>query len=298
MMNVQDIFEEFWVIFLIYAILVGLIVGSFLNVVIYRLPVMDKRRRSQSISEKTLQISAISEAQTPFNLAVPRSACPVCKHPIGVLENIPVISWLMLGRRCRHCHTPISGRYPFVELLTALLTLLVVLKFGANWQALAGCLFCWILIAVGFIDFDQQNLPDSLTLTLMGSGLAINFFDIWVPFSESVTVAITAFLLFWCFYQVAILLKRKTKVNSGYCLFMAGLGAWLGWSLSALLVVIAFCGFICSSLLKHDKNLKSEGGYQLFPFGSWLALSGLLVLFYGSTILDKWLKWTMTGFSN
>ncbi len=219
---------------------VALCVGSFLNVVIYRLPVMldrEWRQQAQAILEMP---PAADEAQTPFNLAVPRSRCPQCNHQITAFENIPVISWLLLRGRCSQCKTNISARYPGIELLTALCSVAVVAVYGFTGFGLLACVYTWMLIALDFIDYDTKLLPDQMTYPLLWLGLIANgFFPGIVSLADAVVGAIAGYLFLWLTYWGFKLLTGKEGMGYGDFKLLAALGAWLGWQALPSIILIA-----------------------------------------------------------
>ena len=264
----------------------GLIIGSFLNVVIYRLPVMMDREASAFCVE-LLQYSETTPAlsEEPFNLVVPRSRCPGCGHGITALENIPVVSWLVLRGRCSRCEMRISPRYPAIEAFTGVLSMCVAWHFGFGWQAGAALLFTWALIALTFIDFDHQLLPDSITLPFLWVGLSTSLFGLFSDLADSVVGAMAGFLALWCFYHVFKLVTGKEGMGYGDFKLLAMIGAWLGWqNLPATIFLAAVLGatvglsmiFFCS----HDKNIP-------IPFGPYLAGAGWMAMLWGSE-LNAW----------
>ncbi len=264
-------------------IFIGLCIGSFLNVVIHRLPKMLERDWRRQCAE--LRGESVQE-DTPYNLVVPRSACPNCGHRITALENIPIISWLFLRGRCRQCKTPISIRYPFVELMGGVLAGMALWHFGVTWQALAACILLWTLLALAFIDFDTQLLPDNLTLPLLWLGLIANLFGLFVPLADAVIGAVAGYLVLWTVYWAFKLLCGKEGMGYGDFKLLAALGAWLGWQ--ALLPIILFSslagvliGIMLAGIRGHDHNIP-------MAFGPLLAAAGAITLFWGQPVL-AWL---------
>ena len=207
----------------------GLIVGSFLNVVVYRLPVMMKRDWDRDCREHHGEPGDDSHEQPHFNLLTPASRCPQCNHRITATENIPVISYLFLRGRCADCGTRISRRYPIVELATALLSVVTVLHFGYSIQALAALLFTWALIPLFLIDFDHQLLPDSITLPLLWAGLWLSLFNVFVDSHNSIIGALAGYLSLWAIYHVFKQLTGKEGMGYGDFKLLAAIGAWTGW---------------------------------------------------------------------
>ena len=267
---------------LVLAAVVGLCVGSFLNVVIHRVPKMLERGWRAQCAE-------LSWASTPdqptYNLIVPRSQCPACGHPIGALQNIPVVSYLVLRGRCAACNAPISARYPIVELLTATLSVAAVLKFGTTPTALAACVLVWMLIALTFIDVDTQLLPDNLTLPLLWAGLLANVLGALpeVSLRESVIGAVAGYLTLWIVYWLFKLIRGKEGMGYGDFKLLAALGAWLGWkSLPAIVLMASAVGAVIGIGLVVFKGRD----HQIpLAFGPYLAVAGAIVLFFGRPLI-------------
>jgi leader peptidase (prepilin peptidase) / N-methyltransferase len=279
-------------------LLLGLIVGSFLNVVIYRLPIMLEREwRSQA----TEVLAAGSESQAPpapadrFTLSTPRSACPKCKAPITALQNIPVVSWLVLRGRCASCKTIISARYPLVELSTGLLSAWVAWHFGFGAPAACALLVTWVLIALTGIDIDHQLLPDNITLPLMWAGLlaAIAIGQIpgaALPVSpkDAIIGAAAGYISLWLVFHAFKLVTGKEGMGYGDFKLFAALGAWLGWKVLPLVIVLsaatgAVLGILMIALQGRDRRAP-------MPFGPYLAAAGWLVMMYGDAMLNGYLR--------
>lgn len=266
------------------AALFGLFVGSFLNVVIYRLPVILEREWLAQAAEVR---GESPPEQPPFNLAVPRSRCQQCGHLITALENVPILSYLVLRGRCRHCGTGISVRYPLVEALTSLLTALVAWHFGANAAALSAMIFVWFLIALTFIDFDTQLLPDSLTLLLLWLGLAANLFGLHTDLHSAVVGAMAGYLSLWSVYWLFKLATGKEGMGFGDFKLLAAIGAWVGWQNLPLTILLssligAIVGILLIALARHDRNVH-------IPFGPYLAGAGFIALLYGNRLTGAYL---------
>ena len=262
----------------------GLMIGSFLNVLIHRLPKMMQAEWAMQCAELRNEPSPESPR---YNLMVPRSACPHCNHHIGAAENIPVVSWLMLRGKCSACHAKISPRYPVVELLTACLAVAVVWKFGATWQAIGGLIFVWALIALTFIDFDTSLLPDSLTLPLLWTGLIFNLASSFTSLPQAVTGAIAGYLILWSIYWLFKLATGKEGMGYGDFKLLAAIGAWLGWQLLPVTLLLssvvgAGVGIAMIVLIRHDRRVP-------IPFGPYLAGGGLVALFFGDQLTRAYL---------
>lgn len=271
-----------------FALLLGLMVGSFLNVVILRLPKM----MASSWKADCCELLELEHkvADTPYNLVVPGSHCPQCDHKIRPWENIPLLSYLWLKGRCSHCKTPISFRYPLVELVTGLLTAYLVFHFGPSNQGLLALLLLWGLIALTVIDIDTQLLPDNITLPLLWLGLIVNSAGVFVSLSDAVFGAVAGYLLLWSVYWAFKLLTGKEGMGYGDFKLLAALGAWLGWQ--ALPTVILLSSFVGAAIgiagiliLGRDKNIP-------IPFGPYLAIAGLITLLWGQELSQYYLQIT------
>lgn len=270
--------------FMILVGLLGLVVGSFLNVVIHRLPKMMQADWEMQCAE--LRNEAPPKKQR-YNLMVPRSACPHCQHPITARENIPVLSWLMLGGKCAACRAKISHRYPLIEIVTSLLSVAVVWKFGATWQTLGGLIFVWALIALAFIDFDTSLLPDSITLPLIWLGLLFNLTANFTPLPQAVVGAVAGYLILWSIYWLFKLATGKEGMGFGDFKLLAAIGAWLGWELLPVTILLSsvvgtIVGIGMIVLIKHDRRVP-------IPFGPYLAGGGLVALFFGNQLTQAYL---------
>ena len=276
---------------------IGLCVGSFLNVVIYRLPVMLHRQwhaearefleseahGSQDVKPATIPAAAAATDSTAaaapeaaFNLMVPRSRCPQCGHQIRAWENIPVVSWLALRGRCSQCANPIPVRYPLVELLTGILSVAVVATFGFTWIGMAALLFTWVMVALTFIDYDTQLLPDQITLPLVWLGLVVNVGGGFVDPATSIIGAVAGYLFLWSIYWGFKLITGKEGMGYGDFKLLAAVGAWLGWQvLPATLLIAAGVGLIYA--LGSSIARRRQPG-QPIPFGPFLAIAGWIAL--------------------
>jgi len=271
--------------------LLGLLVGSFLNVVVHRVPIMLEREWRAQCEELAGREPAKSE---PFNLVVPRSACPSCKAPITAVQNVPVISWLLLRGRCANCGTGISARYPLVELLTGLMSAGVAWKFGWGWPMGAALVLTWYLVALTFIDVDTQLLPDSLTLPLLWIGLALSLWAadnggaaVPVDTRTAVIGALAGYLSLWSVYHLFRLATGKEGMGYGDFKLLAALGAWLGWQMILPIVlgsalVGAVVGIALMIRFGRDRSVP-------MAFGPYLAAAGWLMLMFGHEIVDRYL---------
>ncbi len=260
--------------------LLGLFVGSFLNVVAYRLPLMMERQWQAEIAE--LRNEPLAESPR-FNLMLPRSRCPHCGHQIKAIENIPVLSWLALKGRCSACKTPISPRYPMVELATALLSLLVFLVLGPTAKAMAALPLTWALVSLTLIDFDTQLLPDSITLPLLWAGLLLNMQGLFVSLPSAVLGAAFGYLSLWLVYWLFKLTTGKEGMGYGDFKLLAALGAWLG--VLALPVIILLSSVVGAVIGLGYLAVRRKSAP--FAFGPYIAIAGFIALLWGAPLM-KW----------
>ena len=264
----------------------GLLIGSFLNVVVYRLPLM-LQRDWQSQAREVLELPAAAPADT-FNLILPNSCCPQCGHEIRPWENIPVISYLFLRGKCSNCKTPISKRYPLVELACGLLSGYVAWHFGFTWQAGAMLVLAWGLLAMSLIDADHQLLPDVLVLPLLWLGLIVNNFALLVPLSDAVWGAVVGYMSLWSVFWLFKLITGKDGMGHGDFKLLALLGAWGGWQIVPMTLFVAslvgvFAGLTLMRLRKAQVSTP-------MPFGPYLAIAGWIALLWGGQITDFYLQ--------
>jgi leader peptidase (prepilin peptidase)/N-methyltransferase len=262
----------------------GLMIGSFLNVVIHRLPKMMQRESDNYVAHESGKPLPHTDR---YNLMVPRSACPHCGHKITAAENIPVISYLFLRGKCIECKAPISARYPIVELLTGILSALLIWRFGSGLAGLATLVFAYLLIAMTIIDADTQLLPDDLTLPLLWCGLLVNLNGTFVSLDEAVIGAAAGYLSLWGVYWLFKLATGKEGMGYGDFKLLAALGAWLGWKMLPIIILLsslvgAAVGIALIVFAKHGRD-------KPIPFGPYLAAAGLLALFYGKAIAETYL---------
>lgn len=266
--------------------LFALCIGSFLNVVILRLPkMMEQDWRCQC--EEFLEVPEKQRAkQQPITLAKPASTCPSCGHGIRAWENIPVVSWLLLGGKCAACKAKISPRYPIIEAVTALFSVLTIATLGHTGAALWALPFVWVLIALTVIDFDTQLLPDSLTLPLLWLGLIVNHFGVLTDFSSAFWGAVAGYLSLWSIYWAFKLITGKEGMGHGDFKLLAALGAWLGWQLlPAVILLSSLVGAVVGISLMV---FRQHGREVPIPFGPYLAAAGLLCLWFGPQIQSVW----------
>ena len=287
-MELVSIFKAEQWLFYTAIVLFSLCVGSFLNVVIYRLPLMLERDWRQQCHEfLELEDGEADASLNKIGLATPASSCPHCGHAIRAWENIPVISYVLLGGKCSSCKTPISMQYPAVEALTALLSLAVAWRFGVSLQTAGGLLFTWILVALTMIDIHKQLLPDNLTLPLLWLGMILALFDTYTSLQSSVTGAIAGYLVLWTVFQVFKLATGKEGMGFGDFKLLAALGAWMGWAMLPQIVLLSsIVGAIIGSIMLVTGKTRSQ---QPIPFGPYLAIAGWIALLWGETINQAYL---------
>jgi leader peptidase (prepilin peptidase)/N-methyltransferase len=285
MSEIFQLLQSFPPAFIGVCAILGLTVGSFLNVVIHRLPKMMEREWQAQGAEINSQ--SMSEAE-PYNLVIPRSACPQCGHLIGALENFPVISYLFLRGKCKSCAARISIRYPLVEILSGVLCGYAGWHFGFGLAALGALFFIWALVALTFIDFDTQLLPDDITLPLIWLGLILNVSHTYTDLPAAVLGAVFGYLTLWGVYWLFKLTTGKEGMGYGDFKLLAAIGAWLGWQLLPLVIlssslVGAVVGITMIIVMRHGRNVP-------IPFGPYLAGGGIIALFWGQTLTQNYLQ--------
>ena len=287
-MEILQPLEYMPAIFYTTAGILGLVIGSFLNVVIHRLPVSLKNNWTRQCRELLdLDHEENDASKQPFNLLRPGSRCPACGHRIGAIENIPVISYIFLRGRCASCHTRISPRYPLIEITTAILSVITAMHFGYTEQTLAALAFTWMIIPLCMIDVDEQLLPDCITLPLLWAGLALSLATIFIDSQASIIGAMTGYLCLWAIYHLFKLATGKEGMGYGDFKLLAAIGAWVGWQ--ALPVVILFSSVVGAITGIVLITLKGRQRSQPIPFGPFLASAGWITLMWGQDILDLYL---------
>ncbi|WP_312467607.1 prepilin peptidase [Stutzerimonas nitrititolerans] len=272
--------------FVLCALVLGLLVGSFLNVVIHRLPIM-MQRDWQTQAREFLELPA-EPAGAAFSLFLPHSHCPHCDHEIRAWENIPLISWLALRGKCSACKAPISKRYPLVELLCGVLSGVVAWHFGFSWQAGAMLLLTWGLLAMSMIDADHQLLPDSLVLPLLWLGLIVNSFGLFASLEDALWGAVVGYLALWSVYWLFKLVTGKEGMGYGDFKLLAMLGAWGGWQVLPLTILLSsVVGAVLGTVMLRMQ--KAESGTPI-PFGPYLAIAGWIALLWGDQITANYLQ--------
>ena len=265
--------------------LLSLTIGSFLNVVIHRMPKMMERQWRAEVAEANGQTVP---DEPSYNLMLPRSQCPACGHAITAMENIPVISYLVLRGKCAGCSAPISPRYPLVELFTAGVSGLVAWHFGFGWTTAAALLFVWAMIALAFIDLDTFFLPDDITLPLLWAGLLVNMGGVFVDLQTAVIGAVAGYLSLWLVYWGFKLATGKEGMGYGDFKLLAAIGAWLGWKMLPVVIMLssvvgAIIGISLIALARHERS-------RPIPFGPYLVLAGLIAMFWGDAIVQYYLR--------
>jgi leader peptidase (prepilin peptidase)/N-methyltransferase len=290
-----EMFADAPLLFVGVVFLFSLLIGSFLNVVIYRLPIMMEREwRAQFEEAASTGDLATTITAEKFDLITPRSRCPSCGNPITALQNIPVVSYLMLRGKCAGCKTSISARYPVVELMTALLAGVAAWRFGFGIEAGAAVLLTFALIAISVIDIDHQIIPDSISLPLVWIGLGLSLFHpvagadvLFIDPKTAIVGALAGYLSLWSVYHLFRLLTGKEGMGYGDFKLLAALGAWLGWQMLPLIILLsalvgAFVGITMIVVRRHDRNVP-------IPFGPYLAAAGWIAMLYGREIVDWYL---------
>ena len=289
-----ELFQSSPLIFVASVFVLSLLVGSFLNVVIYRLPIMmEQEWRAHCKELNATPATAIPAGR--FTLVSPQSRCPSCDTQITVLQNIPVLSYLLLSGKCSSCNTAISRRYPIVESMTAILTAIVAWRFGFGWESAAAVILTWSLIAISAIDIDHHIIPDSISLPLIWIGFFLSLFHpmvgtevLFVDPKTGITGALAGYLSLWCIYQLFRLTTGKEGMGYGDFKLLAALGAWLGWQMLPLIILLsAVVGTAISItmiiLRRHDRNVP-------IPFGPYLATAGWIAMLYGEQIITGYLN--------
>jgi leader peptidase (prepilin peptidase)/N-methyltransferase len=266
----------------------GLVVGSFLNVVIYRLPLMMESRWRQDCCE-LLEVQQEQEAPR-LTLSTPNSHCPHCGTAIKPWHNIPVLSYLLLRGKCANCGVGISLRYPTVELVTGLLTLSLAWYFPLSWALLGAVLFTWALLVLTMIDVDHKLLPDDITLPLLWLGLLFNLNSTYVSLTDAVIGAMAGYLILWSVYWLFKLITGKEGMGYGDFKLLAALGAWLGWQALPLIILLSsLVGAVCGIAMIV---IKGRGREVPIPFGPYLAAAGWICLMWGDEITGRYLSAT------
>lgn len=279
------------------AFVFGSAIGSFLNVVVYRLPIMLnrewQRQAMEVLDETTTEHDLVQEIRSripvpdeTFNLVIPNSRCPHCGSEIKPWHNIPVIGYFIIRGKCASCSASISLRYPLVESLTAILTVAVVITFGATWTALAACVLTWTLIALALIDYDTQLLPDDITLPFLWIGLAVNFFDVFASFGDAFIGACLGYLVLWGVFHVFKLITGKDGMGYGDFKMLAMLGAWLGYQMVPLIIVVSS---VAGAVIGSTLIIFGRDRAKPIKFGPFLAIAGWLALIWGEDFINAYM---------
>lgn len=269
--------------------ILGLIAGSFLNVVIYRLPKMLQNEWHREC-RNLLEINAAEPSEEEsYNLVLPRSRCPRCAHKITALENIPILSYILLAGKCSACKAAISLRYPVIEFLSAAIAIFIAWRFGYSVQTILAIILSWSLLVLSMIDIDEQLLPDDITLPFLWLGLFANMFGVFTDIYSSLIGAMLGYGILWSVYMMFKLLTGKEGMGYGDFKLLAMLGAWLGWQVIPLIILLSsICGAVIGIglivLRKHDKS-------KPIPFGPYLALAGWIALVWGTELLGMYSRW-------
>ena len=291
-----DVLQQNQTFYIISVFILGLLVGSFLNVVIYRLPVMFKREWRKDCCNyleenynAKIQLDSSKEPAEPFNLVKPNSTCPSCGHQIRAWENIPLLSYIFLKAKCSSCNTSIPLRYPFVELISAATAALCAWHFGFSLAGFSAILLSWALISLALIDYDTQYLPDQITLPFLWLGLVLNLNNTFTDIESSIIGAVAGYLVLWSVHHTFKLITKKEGMGYGDFKLLALLGAWLGWEfLPAIIIFSSLVGSVVGIALilfkKHQREIP-------IPFGPYLAVAGWIVLIWGNEINNVYMSW-------
>ncbi len=282
-MEMLDVLQKSPAVLMVTVALLGLCVGSLLNVVIHRLPKMMQAQWREECAALDGREPPLGET---YNLFTPRSACPQCKAPISALQNVPVVSWLVLRAKCANCKAPISARYPLVEVLGGALAVLAAWRFGYSAALAFALVYMWVMLALTFIDLDTQLLPDDLTLPLLWAGLIANAFGVFTDLNSAVLGAAGGYMVLWSVYWAFRLITRKEGMGFGDFKLLAAIGAWTGWQVLPVAIIIsAGLGAVVGSLLLW---LAKKGSDTRIPFGPYLALGGIASLLWGREAVSAW----------
>ena len=281
----------------IVAFLFGSAIGSFINVAVYRLPIMltrDWQKQSLEIlADATCNDPLVADLaerlpyhEAPFNLAVPNSSCPHCHAGIKPWHNIPIVGYFLVGGQCANCRETISGRYPLVEVTTAILTALVIEVLGPNLQGLAGCFLLWSMVALALIDFDTQLLPDDITIPLLWTGLAVNYFNVITSFENAFWGACIGYMMLWGIFHLFKLVTGKDGMGYGDFKMLAMLGAWLGVQAVPLII---FLSSFAGAAIGGTMIIFGRDKAKPITFGPFLAVAGFVALLWGNELIDMYL---------
>jgi leader peptidase (prepilin peptidase)/N-methyltransferase len=289
----QVLFTQSPLAFIAITFVLALLIGSFLNVVIHRLPIMMEREwRAQC--DEILAMPAADLPEGRYDLMAPRSRCPACGQPITALQNIPIISYVLLGGKCAGCGSGIAIRYPIVELLTGVLSGVVAWRFGFGWEAAAAIVMTWALVAISVIDMDHQIIPDSISLPLIWAGLTLSLFNplagaeyLVIEPKTAIVGALGGYLSLWSIYHLFRLITGKEGMGYGDFKLLAALGAWLGWTMLPVIILMsAVVGAIIGIMLivtkRHERSVP-------IPFGPYLAAAGWIAMLWGTEIVNWYL---------
>ena len=284
-MSLLQTFQSYPALFITTVVVVSLAVGSFLNVVIHRLPKMLERQWRAELAEFNGQEAP---SEPTYNLVEPRSQCPSCGHRISALENIPLVSYLLLGSKCSACKAAISPRYPLVEALTGALSGYIAWRYGFTWTTAAALAFAWTMIALACIDLDTFYLPDDITLPLIWAGLLVNMGGTFVDLHSAVIGAIAGYFALWVVFWTYKLATGKEGMGYGDFKLLAAIGAWLGWKMLPVVILLsslvgAVVGISLIVFARHGRNVP-------IPFGPYLVLGGLTAMFWGDALVKYYLQ--------
>jgi leader peptidase (prepilin peptidase)/N-methyltransferase len=292
-MDINNLITNHHQIFLIFTAIIGFIIGSFLNVVIYRLPIIIHNEFAKDCYDYFNKETPIKDRI--FNLLAPRSRCPNCETTILWWQNIPLLSYIILRGKCKNCSNPISWRYPIVEILTAIATVLVIIHFGVTAKAFAALILTWGLIAVTFIDFEKQLLPDTITIPLIWLGLLINTMHIFIRPDQAIIGAICGYIFLWLVAKSFKLIRKIDGMGNGDFKLFSAFGAWFGWQMLPVIILAAsLLGIIIGFFLILVKKQEFS---KPMPFGPYIAITGWLALFWGQPATN-WFNTVISQLTN
>lgn len=287
--NLIELFQLYPAFYLGTIFIVGLLVGSFLNVVIFRLPKMMENDWNQQCCELLdIDDPQYKKEKVNFNLITPRSRCPACNHQIKAIENIPVISYLFLKGKCSNCQNKISIRYPLVEFVSAIAVTIVAFYFGVSLQTFFAICLTWALITLSMIDFDHQLLPDDITLPFLWLGIIINLFNVFTDIESSILGAIFGYGILWIVYITFKLITGKEGMGHGDFKLLAMLGAWFGWQSLPLIIILS--SVVGATVGISLMIFKSHNRTSAIPFGPYLAIAAWISMLWGSYIMSAYLN--------
>lgn len=291
-MDIIYLFQTEPFVFCSFVAILGLLIGSFLNVVILRMPIalkQDWRKECYEYLELSIPISEQHELPKNYSIMFPRSYCPKCKNQLRAIDNIPLFSYLFLKGKCHFCKEKISLRYPIIEAITSILMVMVAIQFGVTWQTVAGCILTCVLIVQSGIDIDHKMIPDEITMPILWLGILLSLFSVFTTSEDAIIGAASGYLTLWVIYWVFYLVTKKEGMGYGDFKLLAMLGAFLGWQiLPVVLILSSFLGSLVGITLLVFKACDRE---TKIPFGPFLAIAGWVALVFGPQINNWYLSY-------